>query len=262
MSIAASIDNLSPVQRLMYRQAPDAGFFQAFTAAYAGYGEAAGAATQATGPAGTASAADRLLADLLGQTHAELSRRRGVGAEDQAAYADILNRAYTSGGMLDPVGFLNELSREELAVVQRNHCLADPIQPAGLSREGAYNLLLPEGYAVDFNHDDLVETGAGRSIQFPPADAPAEFVDAWFKATRDMSEMDAASYGLALFTGMHTIPVDGQPMRRTLDAGSMGSYRKVVAGYLDMLENFKGQLAEGQYERDKAFFGRLQDLLG
>ena len=31
MSIAASIDNLSPVQRLMYRQAPDAGFFQAFT---------------------------------------------------------------------------------------------------------------------------------------------------------------------------------------------------------------------------------------
>lgn len=260
MSIASIVDRLSPTQRMMYRQAPDADFFHTFTAAYARQGEAP--PSQATSTQNAASTSERLLADLLGQTHVALSERRGVDANAQAAYADILNRAYTSGGMLDPVGFLSGLSREELAVVQHNHCLADPIQPAGLSREGAYNLLLPEGYAVDFNHDDLIEAGAGRSIQFPPADAPEEFVDAWFKATEGMSEMDAASYGLMMFMGMHTIPVDGQAMQRTLAGDAMESYRQLVADHLAMLENFRSMLAPGQYERDSAFFGRLRDLLG
>lgn len=260
MSIASIVDRLSLTQRMMYRQAPDADFFETFTAAYAR--QAAASPTQAASTENTASASERLLADLLGQTHTALSDRRGVDVKSQAAYADILNRAYTSGGMLDPVGFLSGLSREELAVVQRNHCLADPIQPAGLSKEGAYNLLLPEAYAVDFNNDDLVETGASRSIQFPPADAPAEFVDAWFKATEGMSEMDAASYGLIMFMGMHTIPVDGQAMQPTLASDAMDSYRQLVADHLAMLENFRSMLAPGQYERDSAFFGRLRDLLG
>jgi hypothetical protein len=259
MSIASITDKLSPVQRLMFRQAPDAGFFQAYTSAYARYQEAVAAAES---PETVSSPAEGLLADLLGQTHIELSRRRGVSPADQTAYADILDRAYSSGAMLDPAGFLKGLSREELAVVQRNHSLADPIDPAVLSREGAYNLLLPEGYGVDFNHDDLIETGIGRTIQFPPADAPEKFVNAWFSATQGMSEMDAASYGLAMFTGMHNIPIGDQPLQRILPTDAMASYRQVVANFLDMLERLKGSLPAGQYERDTAFFGRLQDLLG
>jgi hypothetical protein len=258
MSIAALQDSLTMSQRLTWRQTPDEGFFDAYTQAHAAY---VAAAEQPAG-AGAAPASERLLAELLGDVHTELSARRGVSQEDQAAYADILNRAYGEGGMLDPVGFLKSLTPAELAVVQRNHCLADPIDPAGLSREGAYNLLLPEGWRVDFNQDDIVEVGAGRTLQFPPGDAPPEFLDAWFAATRDMKEMDIASYGLVMFTSMHTIPVGDQPLRRTLPPDAADSYRQVVASHLDMIERLRGQLAEGQYERDKAFFGLLQRLLG
>lgn len=258
MSIATVHDSLTLSQRLTCRQTPDAGFFEAYATAYAEYADAAAA----DAAPGAAPAAGRLLADLLGAVHTELSQRRGVGQEDQAAYADILNRAYGEGGMLDPVGFLKSLTPAELAVVQRNHCLADPIDPAGLSREGAYNLLLPEGWRVDFNQDDIVEVGAGRTIQFPPGDAPPEFLDAWFAATRDMGEMDIATYGLVMFTSMHTIPIGDQPLRRTLPPDAADSYRQVVANHLDMIERLRGQLAEGQYERDKRFFERLQTLLG
>lgn len=261
MSIAPLYDSLTPGQRLTYRQTPDDGFFATFVAAYA---DCAAQATQATGEGGAsaASGADRLLAGLLGDVHAELSRRRGVDESDQAAYAALLNRAYTQGGMVDPAGFLRSLSPAELAVVQRNHCLANPIEPAGLSREGAYNLLLPEGWRTDMNGDDLIEVGAGKLIQFPQADAPAEFLDAWFAATRDMDEMDIATYGLVMFTAMHTLPIGDQPLARTLPPESPDSYRQVVTAYLDMLERFRGQLPEGQYERDKAFFGELLGLMG
>lgn len=258
MSIAALQDGLTMSQRLTWRQTPDEGFFDAYTQAHAAY---VAAAEQPAG-AGAAPASERLLAELLGDVHTELSARRGVSQEDQSAYADILNRAYGEGGMLDPVGFLKSLTPAELAVVQRNHCLADPIDPAGLSREGAYNLLLPEGWRVDFNQDDIVEVGAGRTIQFPPGDAPPEFLDAWFAATRDMGEMDIATYGLVMFTSMHTIPIGDQPLRRTLPPDAADSYRQVVANHLDMIERLRGQLAEGQYERDKRFFERLQTLLG
>lgn len=258
MSIAALHDSLPLGQRLTYRQMPDEGFFDAYTKAHAAYV----AATEQPAAAGSVPASERLLADLLGDVHTELSARRGVGKADQAAYADILNRAYEEGGMLDPVGFLKSLTPAELAVVQRNHCLADPIDPAGLSREGAYNLLLPEGWRADFNHDDIVEVGAARTIQFPPSDAPPEFLDAWLATTRDMGEMDIATYGLVMFSAMHTVPIGDQPLKRTLPPEAVDSYRQIVANHLDMIERRRDQLAEGQYERDKKFFGLLQTLLG
>lgn len=257
MSINAMHDRLPLNQRLTHPQTPAAGFFDAYAKAYAEY-----AATAESAAAGTTPPAEKLLANLLGDVHAELSARRGIGAEDQAAYADILNRAYANGGMLDPVGFLKSLSPAELAVVQRNHCLADPIDPAGLSREGAYNLLLPEGYEVDFNHDDLVEVGLGRNIKFPPSDAPQEFLDAWFAATDGMGEREIGYYAMTMFCSMHTLPQDGTPPQRRLPAEVTDSYRQVVVGYLDMLERLRHQLPDGQYERDKEFFSSLQALLG
>lgn len=262
MTIASIADQLSPVQRLMYRQAPDAGFFAAFKSAYADYATAAGDTAQVSQASSEPSAPDRLLAELLGQTHTELSARRGVSQDDQAAYAAILDRAYREGAMADPVGFLRGLSREDLAVVQRNHCLAQAIDPNVLSREGAYNLLLPEGYGVDFNKDDLLEVGIARSVQFPPVDAPEAFVKDWFAATEGMSEMDAATYGLVMFTAMHTLPIGDQALVRRMATDDVDSYRRVVADYLAMLERFQGQLPDGQYERDKSFFTRLQTLLG
>ncbi|SMB22753.1 conserved protein of unknown function [Sterolibacterium denitrificans] len=264
MSItAATTQNpLTLNQRMTWRQTPDERFFTAYVQAFAGYAAAAeNTAASATDAAAAAPVAERLLAvaDLLGEVHTALSARRGVGSADQAAYAEILNRAYAGGGMADPAGFLASLTPAELAVVQRNHCLAERIDPARLSREGACNLLLPEGWRVDLDKNDLVEVGAARLVQFPPLDAPAEFLDAWRVATQDMNEMDISTYGLKMFIGMHTL--GEQPLRR-MPAEAMASYRQLVAAFLDMLEHFRSQLSAEQYARDQAFFGRLQALLG
>lgn len=275
MSIAATTaqNTFTSAQRMLWRRTPDADFFarytQAFAAQTAKVAAASDAATTTEALAGVAAHSspsnppdsqigERLLADLLGEIHANYSTRRGVSEADQAAYAEILNRAYVGGGMTDPVRFLQTLTPSELAIVQRNHSLAEPIEPAGLSREGAYNLLLPEGWRVDLDGNDLVEVGAARLIQFPPLDAPAAFTTAWLGATEDMAEMDISSYGLQMFIGMHTLT--DPPMRR-MAADSMDSYQQLVSGILDMLEHFRSQLPAGQYERDQAFFSRLQALL-
>lgn len=262
MSIAAATtqNSLTLNQRMLWRQTPDEGFFTTYVQAFAGY--AAAAENTAAGAADAAApAAERLpaVADLLGEVHTALSARRGVGSADQVAYAEILNRAYAGGGMADPVGFLKSLTPAELAVVQRNHCLAERIDPARLSREGACNLLLPEGWRVDLDKNDLVEVGAARLVQFPPLDAPAEFLAVWRAATQDMDEMDISTYGLKMFIGMHTL--GEQPLRR-MPAEAMDSYRQLVAAFLDMLERFRSQLPAEQYARDQAFFSRLQTLLG
>lgn len=272
MSIAATTtqNTLTSAQRMLWRQTPDADFFARYTQAFAAQTAKVAAASDAAATtealAGAAAhsnrpdsqAGERLLADLLGEIHANYSARRGVSEADQAAYAEILNRAYVGGGMADPVRFLQTLTPSELAIVQRNHSLAEPIEPAGLSREGAYNLLLPEGWRVDLDGNDLVEVGAARLIQFPPLDAPAEFLDAWRAATQDMAEMDISSYGLQMFIGMHTLT--DPPMRR-MAADRMDSYQQLVSGILEMLEHFRSQLPVGQYEREQAFFSRLQTLL-
>ena len=273
MSIAATTaqNALTSAQRMVSRQTPDADFFRRYTQAFAAQvansaagGDAASAQVQLSAAdssrfaSSAAQASERLLANLLGDIHANYSARRGVGEADQAAYAEILNRAYMGGGMADPAHFLQTLTPSELAIVQRNHSLAEPIEPAGLSREGAYNLLLPEGWRVDFDGNDLVEVGTARLIQFPPLDAPANFNTAWTETTKDMAEMDISNYGLKMFIGMHTLT--DPPMRR-MAADSMDSYQQLVSGMLEMLEHFRSQLPAGQYERDQAFFSRLQTAL-
>jgi hypothetical protein len=267
VSIAPLQDSqLSMAQRMTLPHTPDEDFFKAFTDGYARYAAdakpAGGMPTAAGAAANTTASAASVLAELLGDVHGELSRRRDVSQDEQASYAAILNRAYSQGAMSDPQGFLKSLSSQELAVVQHNHCLADPIDPSSLSREGAYNLLLPEGWRADLNGDDIIEVGIGRLIQFPPADAPAGFRDAWIEATKGMKEMDIATYGLVMFTSMHTLPIGDRPMQRTLPTDSIDSYRKVVANILAMLDRFHGMLPAGQYERDTAFFGKLQGSLG
>jgi hypothetical protein len=262
MSIAVIAEQLTPSQRMVFRQTPDAGFFADFKRAYADYAAAAAEVAGDGADAAKAGEAEQLLNGLLGQVHMELGARRGTSAADEANYAAILDRAYSAGGMTEPARFLQSLSPQELGVVQRIHGLAEPIDAASVSREGAYNLLLPEGYSADFNGDDVIEVGAARTLRFPPADAPAAFLDAWAGATRGMGEMDIATYGLVMFTSMHTLGIDDAPIQRTAAADRVDSYRAVVDNYLAMLDRLRGSLAPGQYERDQAFFSRLQALLG
>lgn len=237
-------------QRRSYREAPDSSFYAAYQAAFQAQGNQA--ATPDDAPS---------LERILGATHTELSAMRGVSTESQAVYAAVLNKAYGAGGIDNARQFLATLSALEMDAVRQNHSLAEPIDTASLSEEGAANLLLPEGYSVDLNRDGIDEVGAARTMHFPPRDAPAEFREAWFQATAGMDEGSMMTYGLMMHDAVYGMQIDGQSQGSPYAVDSLDSYRRIISDYLASLEANKGFLADGQYERDKDFFSRLQALL-
>jgi hypothetical protein len=256
MDCKALASELTPTQRHAYTQTPDAGFFDAFEAAFEQLQQQAGTSSSA-GSGASAPAAS--LVDVLGATQTEMADVRGVGDEDQREYATILYEAYTDDGITKPREFLQSLSASELDVVRRIRCLADTINPCTLSDEGATNLLLPEGYSVDLNHDGIDEVGAGKTLHFPPRDAPAAFTEAWFEATKDMEFGDYATTSMTFLCAFHPPGETGSVA--ALPSNRLESYQTVVDNYLSMLENCGGMLPEGQYERDYPFFTRLKDFL-
>lgn len=241
-------------QRRSYREAPDSSFYATFQAAFA--------AQKAAAVDGQTANAASSLEQVLGITHTELSALRGVSAESQASYAAVLNKAYSADGMDNARQFLAMLTAQELDAVRQNHCLADPIDTASLSEEGAANLLLPEGYGVDLNRDGIEEVGVARTMHFPPRDAPAAVKEAWFQATADMDEGSMMTYGLMLHDAVYGLQIDGHSQAPRYAVDSSDGYRQLVSDYLAALEANRGFLASGQYERDKQFFTRLQSLLG
>ena len=245
MEIRPSGTPITAAQRNAYSQTPDADFFAAYVAAY-----------QAQASAGASSQAA-----LLGETHGGLSALRGVDVESQAAYAAVLDKAYSSGGFDNARQFLAGLSPDELDVVRRNHCLAESIDVGSISEEGAENLLLPEGYSVDLNADGIDEVGAGRIGHFPPRNAPAAVKEAWFQATANMDPGQMMTYALVMHDAVYGLQIGDQRQGSLHAADKADSYRQIVADYLSSLEANKGMLAAGQYERDKDFFTRFQALL-
>lgn len=262
MTVNAVTPSLSTTQRMLQTRTPDTGFFSAFQAAYSQYASAFAPATEST----TASPSDAVsispLAQILGQTHMEMATRRGVGIDDEAAFAGILNNAYASGSMDDPAAYLKTLTPQELGVIERVNGLGAAINPSTVSKEGAYNLLLPEGYSVDLNHDGMEEKGEGRGIHFPPRDAPQAVVDAWNTATQGMDEKALLSYSMVMHGYIHGISIGDGPATGGMASNNIDSYRAAVGNYLDMLERLRGQLPAGQYENDKPFFTELRALLG
>lgn len=247
MRCSAVTANLSATQRHAYTQTPSPDFFDSFQTAYE--------QLQASTAADSSS-----LAEILGNTQTEMAEIRGVSEADQREYATILHEAYAQEGLDNPQQFLKSLSNRDLDVVRRMHGLADSINASTLSDEGASNLLLPEGYSVDLNADGIDEVGAGKTLHFPPRDAPAEFTSAWFEATKDLDFGDYATSAMTFLVAFHP-PTEVGSAACGLPSGDLASYQTVVDNYLSMLDHYRGMLAEGQYERDYPFFSRLQELL-
>lgn len=257
---------ITAAQRRAFTETPDSEFATRFQAAYqaacsAAPGEEQGSPAPSSpsgaGNARTSALSGAQLEAILGARHTQLSELRGVSADCQTRYAALLERAYSSGGLSDAKGFLTTLTPAELDDVRRNHCLADPIDPASLSDEGAQNLLLPEGFRVDLNGDGMDEVGCAFNIPFPPRDAPADFKEAWFQATATLDEGSMMTYALQMHIGLYGIPIDNQPSAPRVAIDQLASYQQLVSQILTSLDVGKPWMAEGQYERDKAFFTRF-----
>lgn len=190
------------------------------------------------------------------------------------SYGEILARACQEAGYVDPKGFLQSLSSEEMAVVQRVHRLADTIGVDALSEEGALNLLLPPAAQVDLDHDGLTRSGAAYGLRFPDSNTPAAVVEAWEEATEGMSFKELAVYQLQMKLPLLTANIvcdengafikryePGDPEFINPMASGDYSYIQAVQDRLDGLDFVKGRIPQDQYDRDKAFWTTLKGLL-
>ena len=61
---------------------------------------------------------------------------------------------------------------------------------------------------VDLNNDGLVEVGEGKTIHFPPVNAPASVKAAWQKATAELSESEKATLALTMHHMVYGVHID------------------------------------------------------
>lgn len=241
----------------------------------------------AAGRRGYASAAtggqERPLADRIGTSWSNWfdgerlgGRYRGEPSADdlKQSYGEILVRACEEGGYVDPKGFLQSLSSEDLSVVQRVQRLAGTIEIATLSEEGALNLLVPPAAQVDLDQDGLTRCGEAHGLRFPDSNTPAAVVEAWEKATEGMSFRELATCQLQMVLPLLTANIAcdengaflrryelGDPEFTNPMAAADYSYVRAVQDRLDYLDYMEARLPRDQYDRDKAFWSRLKGLL-
>lgn len=234
-------------------QTPDDAFYKSFQAAYARNAAAL-----------NKTVTDTLAAPLravLGKEHVDRSGNAGIGVDEQAEFAAVLNKAYASDAMADPQKFLLSLSMQEMEALRINHGLADTIHVGGLSSEGASNLLLPRGYSLDLNNDGLEEVGAARTMSFPPRDAPAEFVTKWRAITADMDPGDEMVYAFEMHHALYGFHLDDQPAREPPATDLMSTYRMAIQNLLENVEVSKQNNTQAWYDRNKAFYTSLKALM-
>lgn len=203
------------------------------------------------------------------------SVRPGKGLDDlRADYGRILQQAVQSGAYAVPEAYVRTLSREDLATLQQVAHLADPIDPASLSREAAMNLLLPPGASVDLDGNGAMAVGRAMTGFFPDSRTPPEVCAAWDAATAGLSQQDKLMrMGSILFDpGPQNVHVDarGAVMRVAFPgdadyvnprAAAGFDYAQYAAARLETLERFRGQIDAEQYRQDRAFWQVFRDAL-
>lgn len=89
--------------------------------------------------------------------------------------------------------FLSTLSSSELYEIQKSNHLASKIRIDRISDEGAENLFIrpvDSENVVDLNNDGIVEVGEAKTFVYPPPNAPDSVKEAWYEATKDMTERE------------------------------------------------------------------------
>ena len=96
--------------------------------------------------------------------------------------------------------FLSSLSESELSTIQKNKSLADPINIANISGEGAYNLLVHGYEDIDYNGDGLTEIGLTKSFKILPQEAPHAFRQKFINTLKEMQKGGASEFDIGVST--------------------------------------------------------------
>lgn len=157
-------------------------------------------------------------------------RRREV-TEYAAEFETLMDKAGQADADARPLEFVRSLSTGEREVLRHIHGLADSVNPAALSEEGALNLLRSPGSAKDIDRDGFQMVGAAKIWTFPPPDAPAAVKQAWEETTRGLSEADV----MLLQGSFLPIRVPGQPSTSAY-WGAETDYSKLAEKVLESAE--------------------------
>ena len=139
-------------------------------------------------------------------------KQRGLSAGEVKDFSALFAKTQTE--MADASSareVLAGLSADELKLLQNAARLAEPINIANLSEEGAANLLAQPDKTgmVDLNNDGIVEIGEGRMVTFPPVNAPEHVRDAWKQATEGMPTGDKLMMELHMHILTYGVQLDG-----------------------------------------------------
>jgi hypothetical protein len=158
--------------------------------------------------------------------------------DENQQFSKILGEAQSQQGSARKT--LLAMTNDELALIQKAHFLADPINVASLSEEGATNLLSRPGRSekVDLNNDGIVEVGSARTIAFPPVNAPEHINTAWDRATEGMDEGDKLMLELHMQMAIFGPNIEGVERKQALSPDQQWSQM----GIDDLFKNLKAGL--------------------
>ena len=182
-----------------------------------------------------------LSATSLSAKSVQSLQNRGLSEQQMNDFSALLDKA---NEQLDQQSsakqVLASMSSAEMNLLQKATSLANPITISTLSNEGARNLLAqPDGKGlVDNNNDGIVEIGAGRTIRFPPVNAPASVHKAWEQASENMSEGDKLIMQLHMHHLVYGTHIDGLSTKQALPPEEQWS----TAGWQKLLENARAAL--------------------
>lgn len=191
---------------------------------------------------------------------------RGLSPDDEASFASLLARAQ-GVSPADRQSVLNGLTASELETLRKAHSLADPINPAGLSQEGVYNLFQAPSEAKDLDHDGFQSVGIAKMWCFPPPDAPESLRKAWEASTAGLSDGEVM-LKMGIFLPPPQFALDGNgnllkvinpgdPEWKDPYGGSGFSWQRVVQGEIDGNELGRAYNTTAHYLETKNFLSGL-----
>ncbi len=140
----------------------------------------------------------------LSEKSRTLLKIRGLSEDEITRYSEILKESEEAGKSKT---FLKSLSADDRSLLKKAASYGIKLTDShvdSISEEGARNLLVQpdHSHSVDLNNDGVVEVGAGKTLVFPPPNAPQDVKDAWDEISRDMSLEEQLSF-TSVFLGLN-----------------------------------------------------------
>ena len=137
-----------------------------------------------------------------------------------------------------------------------------------VSGEGVFHSLMQPSHSKNINSDIFLETERVKGWAFPPPNAPIAVHNAWNESMQGLSQKER-SQANGRFLGVNlegNIKPDGSGFYEPGDEEYNNQFASAEYSYTNLLETmqtrteeFRAQIPAEQYEKDKEFFGKLQE---